>query len=195
MMVYKKIMVGLFLTVILSGCAAPLIIGGGATVGLMASREKGVSGTMSDSQISVVVKSNLYSFNPDLHAKVGVNVQSGEVLLTGSVPDAQWQVEAERLAWGAKGVKSVLNNIEISEGGTLGSVASDSWITTQVKSQLLFGENIRSLNYSIKTVGAIVYLMGTAQTQEELDRVLKIISSVSSVKKVMNYVKVSGDSD
>ncbi|MCX7343336.1 MAG: hypothetical protein NT128_04235 [Proteobacteria bacterium] len=80
----------------LSGCVAPFVIGGAATAGMLATREKGIGGTFSDSGICTKVKSNLYNFNADLHAKVSVSVQSQEVLLTGVVQDPTWASEAER---------------------------------------------------------------------------------------------------
>lgn len=182
---------------LLSGCLAPLVIGGGAAVGTLATREKGVTGTMSDSQISIVVKAKLYSFNPDLHARVGVNVQEKEVLLTGKVHVPEWQVEAERLAWQAKGVKKVLNDIQVVDHDEfgVGAFAKDSWITTQLKSKILFTEKVRSLNYSIKTVGSVVYIMGIAQSQEELDEVLKIASNIMYVSRVVNYTKLKDEAE
>ncbi|MDP3371960.1 MAG: BON domain-containing protein [Candidatus Paracaedibacteraceae bacterium] len=182
---------------LLSGCLAPLVIGGGAAVGTLATREKGVTGTMSDSQISIVIKAKLYSFSPDLYARVGVNVQEREVLLTGKVNIPEWQVEAERLAWQASGVLKVLNNIEVVESDefAIGAYAKDSWITTQLKSKILFTEKVRSLNYSIKTVGGVVYVMGVAQNQEELDEVLKIASNTMYVTRVVNYTKLKGGAE
>lgn len=182
---------------LLSGCLAPLVIGGGAAIGTLATREKGVSGAMSDSQISVVIKSKLYSFDPDLHARVGVNVQDREVLLTGKVHNPEWQMEAERLSWQAKGVLKVLNNIETSDKDefAVGAFAKDSWITTQLKSKILFTEKVRSLNYSVKTVAGVVYVMGVAQNQEELDEVLNMASNTAYVQRVVNYTKIKGDAD
>jgi len=174
----------------LSSCIAPLVIGGGAAVGTLATREKGVMGTVDDSQISVVIKAKLYQFDPDLYAKVTVNAQNGEVLLVGSVQKPEWQVEAERIAWEAKGVKQVVNHIEVSEGEGVGTMLQDGVITTQVKANLFCDGDIRSLNYSIKTVNGVVYIMGIAQSQEELDKVGKYASSVKGVQKVMSYAKI-----
>ncbi len=184
----------------LSGCVAPLVVGGATTVGTLATREKGVTGTFSDSQMSVLIKAKYYGFSPDLHARVGVNVQNGEVLLTGDVPNQEWIVEAERLAWQVKGIKKVLNNIAPTDeaasfGDAIGTVTQDSWITTQIKSQMLFGDNIRSLNYSIKTVDSVVYVMGIAQNQAEVDQVLEIASKISGVKKVVDYTKMNEEAE
>ncbi len=182
---------------LVTGCIAPLVIGGGAAIGTLAVREKGVTGTMSDSQISMVIKAKLYSYDPDLHARVTVNVEGGEVLLTGSVQNQEWPVEAERIAWEASGVKKVLNNIQVVDNDEIGVgiYAQDSWITTQLKSKLLFGDDIRSLNYSIKTVGGVAYILGVAQSKEELDKVLDIASKTSGVTKVVNYTRVRGEAE
>lgn len=182
---------------LVTGCLAPLVIGGGAAVGTLAVREKGVTGTMSDSQISMVIKAKLYRYNTDLHARVTVNVEGGEVLLTGSVQNQEWPIEAERIAWEASGVKKVLNNIEVVDNDDIGVgiYAKDSWITTQLKSKLLFGDDIRSLNYSVKTVGGVAYILGIAQSKEELDKVLEIASKTPGVTKVVNYTKVRGEAE
>lgn len=187
-----KITAAVLALVTISGCA-PIIIGGGALVGTLATRDKGVTGTVSDTQISAALKGRIYSHSSDLYAKIGINVQNGEVLLTGSVPTAEWQADAERIAWEVNGVKQVLNQIEVSEGGGIGSMAKDSAITTQVKSRLLFDGSIRSLNYSIKTVGGVVYIMGDAQSQEELNLVSEHASKISGVQKVVNYARVKGE--
>ncbi len=189
--IFKLTVLGAVLSTL---CAcAPAIIGGGALVGTLATREKGITGTASDSQISTALKAKIYSYNSELFAKIGINVQNGEVLLTGSVPNPEWQVEAERIAWEISGVRQVISHIEISEGGGFGSIANDSLITTQVKTNLLFDGDIRSLNYSIKTVGGVVYIMGNAQSQEELEKVSAYASKVKGVKKVMNYARLKGE--
>jgi osmotically-inducible protein OsmY len=67
---------------------------------------------------------------------------------------------------------------------------SDSFITARVKSNILFNGDVKSINYSIKTVGATVHIMGIAQNQAELDKVLAAARGTSGVKKVISYVKV-----
>lgn len=194
-----KIKQSILLVFLLGGCAAPLIIGGGAALGTMAVKKKGISGTISDSEISLRIKGKFYKYSPDLHAHTGVNVQNGEVLLTGALPKEEWQSEAERLVWQVEGVKSVLNNTTVlndpnSFVETMGSVPKDSFITAQIKSKLVFEDHVSSLNFSIKTVDQVVYIMGIAQTQEEADTVVSVASKVSGVKKVMNYIEVRGPS-
>ncbi len=167
-------------------------MGGAAAGAMVATREKGIGGTMSDSNLCTKVKMNLYNFNADLHAKVSVSVQNQEVLLTGVVQDASWPQEAERLAKSVDGVKSVINNIETEGEEGLGSMSSDSWITTRVRSSLLFEKDLYSLNYTVETVNGTVYLTGVGQDETEINRVVEIARNVGSVKKVVNHVKIKG---
>src|SRR3989338_6002733 len=186
----KKI-ISLALAGVLTSSCIPMVAGGVATVGGAAIKEKGVGGAMSDTSISTRLKMDLYAKNREMHAAVGANVQHGEVLLTGAVADPQWVVDAEQIAWNTQGVTRVINNLSVSKGdGSVGVLATDSWATTQIKSALLFDGDIRSVNYSIKTVGGVVYIMGIAQNQAELDRVVNHCRTTKGVKKVKSFVKI-----
>lgn len=174
---------------ILVACV-PGVIGGGAAVGVAAAKEKGVSGAWADTKISSAIKLGLYQKDPELHRVVDVNVQNGEVMLTGAVPNEQMHLDAVKIAWEPQGVKRVIDNIGRSEGASLGTYTKDTWITTQLKSTLMFDGEIQSRNYSIKTVSGQVYIMGIAQDQAELDRVVNHASNTVGVSKVVSYVKM-----
>lgn len=179
--------IGISLTV--NGCA-PVIIGGAAAVGGSMVQEKGVSGTITDSQISTKIKVALYQVNPDLYHHVNVSVQNAEVMLTGNVMTNEMHLEAVKIAWETKGVKRVIDNIGVAKEASLGLYATDTWVTTQIKTKLLFDSHIQSVNYSIKTVEGIVYVMGVAQDKAELDKVLEIARNIANVKKVVSYVRM-----
>lgn len=178
----------------LSACV-PAVVGGGAAVGVAATKEKGVAGAWSDTKISAAIKLGLYQKDPDLHRLVDVNVQSGEVLLTGALPTEEMHLDAVKIAWEPQGVVRVIDNIGKSEGATLGTYTADTWITTQLKSKLMLDGDIQSRNYSIKTVSSQVYLMGIAQDQTELDKVIEHARNTSGVTQVVSYVRVKGEAD
>lgn len=178
----------------LSACV-PAVVGGGAAVGVAATKEKGVAGAWSDTKISAAIKLGLYQKDPDLHRLVDVNVQSGEVLLTGALPTEEMHLDAVKIAWEPQGVTRVIDNIGKSEGATLGTYTADTWITTQLKSKLMLDGDIQSRNYSIKTVSSQVYLMGIAQDQTELDKVIEHARNTSGVTQVVSYVRVKGEAD
>lgn len=186
------------LLIFLVGCEpATLIIGGGAALGTLATREKGIGGTASDNWLITQIKGKIYKFNHDLYVHIEIDAQNGEVLLNGEVPNRQWIADAERIAWQVQGVKQVNNHIKYvsrdKQTVGAGSYTKDSFATTQIKTHLLFDMNVKSLNYSVKTVDGIVYLTGIAQSQTELDRVVSYASKVKGVQKVMNFVKIKDD--
>lgn len=166
--------------------------GGSVTTVTNAAKQKGLGGAISDSQISSVLKVKLYSKDQDIHRRVGVNVQNGEVLLTGSLDSQELLDEVEQIAWSVDGVRKVINEMGVQkeEGLGFGEGMSDGWITTQIKSSIMFTENVKSINYSIKTVSGVVYIMGNAENEAELNIVMETARKTRGVKKVMNYVKI-----
>ncbi|MGV8947833.1 MAG: BON domain-containing protein [Candidatus Paracaedibacter sp.] len=178
----------------LSACV-PAVVGGGAAMGVAATKEKGVTGAWSDTKISTAIKLGLYQKDPELHRLVDVNVQGGEVLLTGALPNEEMHLDAVKIAWEPQGVVRVIDNIGKSEGASLGTYTADTWITTQLKSKLMLDGDIQSRNYSIKTVSGQVYVMGIAQDQTELDKVVEHARNTSGVTQVVSYVRVKGEAD
>jgi osmotically-inducible protein OsmY len=129
----------------------------------------------------------------DLFLNVIVKVVEGRVLLTGNVDKPESQIEAVRLAWTVSGVREVINEIKVNDQSSFTNYARDVWISTQIRSRLLFTKDIRSINYSVVTVNQTVYLMGIAQDQIELNRATTVASTTSYVKRVVSYVRLKTD--
>lgn len=165
--------------------------GAGATAGVAAAQERGLSGAVADSRIRVQINHLWLQADEEMYRKVSLQVQQGRVLLTGVVPAESMRSEAVRLAWQAEGVQEVINEIRVDpEGGGLETFTRDTWISAQLKSKLLFDGDVSSINYSIETVDGVVYLIGVAQSQGELDRVLAHARNLAHVRKVVSYVRV-----
>jgi osmotically-inducible protein OsmY len=63
----------------------------------------------------------------------------------------------------------------------------------QLKSKLVVDQEVLSLNYSIEAVNGAVYLMGVAQDQSELDRVVAHAKDLAYVRQVVSYVRLKDD--
>ena len=61
---------------------------------------------------------------------------------------------------------------------------------TKINAKLLLDKDILNLNYSVEVVNSIVYLIGIAQSQKELDSVINISESTYGVQNVINYVRL-----
>lgn len=183
--------VALGLIALLPGCVAVVAAGaGGAAGGYAVSQERSVGDQIND----VTIRSNItqawakYS-DPMTHA-LDATVYEGRVLLTGRVPNPEWRDQAVKLAWQVNGVKDVYNEIEIGPITSTGEDLSDTQITGRLRSDLLFDGEIRSVNYTITTAGRVVYLIGSARTQAELDRVTNYARNIPDVRRVVSYVMI-----
>ncbi len=193
-MLIRKIVLFHIILASLSACV-PLFIGGATETAVVVAQERSVGNALDDAGILVQIK-NLYANQDfkDLLANVEVKVVEGRVLLTGNVDKPDSQIEAVKLAWRVAGVKEVINELQINDKSGFWNYTKDVWISTQVRTRLLFGKDIHNINYSVITVNQVVYLMGIAQNQEELNRATNIASTTSYVQRVVSYVRLKDDS-
>jgi osmotically-inducible protein OsmY len=174
----------------LSGCVWLGIGAVGTTAGVAATQEGGLSRAVSDAQIQVQINDLWLKYDFDMFSKLDMTINDGRVLLTGIVQNPDHRVEAVRLAWQPKGVKQVINEIRVAQSDGVMGFAKDNWITTRLRGTMVMNKQVQSVNYSIDTVQGTVYLMGYAQSQEELDRVVSLAQTIPDVKQVVSYVKV-----
>jgi osmotically-inducible protein OsmY len=182
----------LALPLALGGC--PLAIVGGVAAaggaGYAANQERGVGGTFDDFKTKTDIQSAWIHANPAIQSDASVTVYEGRVLLTGQVPTAEIKAEAQRLASGVKGVRTVYNEIEVAPSESAWNTTKDGWITSRVRSELVFNSHIRSVNYTVETVNRSVYLIGSARSQAELDSATTTARYVPGVKRVVSYVEI-----
>ncbi len=169
-----------------------LAAGAGATLGIAAAKEGGISSAATDLRIKAMISERWFSYKVDTFTKLNLTVDQGRVLITGTVQNPDDRVEAVRLAWQVNGVKQVINEIRVANSEGVSGFVKDGWITTRLRTAMTFEKNIQSINYSIDTVNGTVYLMGVARSQEELDRVIGLARTIPNVKQVISYVKPLG---
>ena len=172
----------------LSGCSA--MIGAGAGVSVAAVQERGIKGKTEDIRLQALVLNKFLNSGLKLTTAIGVEVYEGRVMLTGATKDNKLSDEAVRLAWQVSGVKDVINEIQLDRYSTATDFAQDAWITTQLKADLTFDPHIMAINYVVETVKGTVYLIGIAQNQAELDRVIVRASSIKHVTNVISHVRL-----
>ena len=174
----------------LNGCTGA-VVGAGAAAGVAAFEERTIGTVADDTKIAAQIRLAIMDRGPDYALKVGIEVFEGRVLLTGLVPTENMRAEAVRMSWSISGVKDVLNEIQVSPGSLIGT-ARDAWISAQLTTRIAMDENIYSINYVIETVNGVVYLLGIAQHQKELDRVIAHSRILKYVRKVISHVRLKG---
>jgi osmotically-inducible protein OsmY len=182
---------GLILT---AGCTpVGLAAGAAATTGVAAAQEGGLRRAVSDSWIKTQINHHWLQYDVDTFAKLSTTVKQGRVLITGVVQNPEARVEAVRLVWQVEGVKQVINEIRVADSEGITGFVTDNWIASRLRTAILFDKEVQSINYSIDAVQGVVYLMGFAQSQAELNRVIETARTISGVKQVVSYVKLVGE--
>lgn len=123
----------------------------------------------------------------DLFPEISTDVYEHVVMLTGTVKFARNKQRATELVRGIKGVKRIINELQVTKNYGIGPAANDLWIETKLKVLLLGTKDIRSINYRWRSVNGTVYLIGAARSQTELNTVLNVIRTTERVKKVVNH--------
>ena len=182
----------LALPIVLGGCPAAIVGGlaaaGGA--GYEAAQERGVQGQVDDFNLKTNIQRAWQNANPSFPATFDVTVYDARVLLTGSATDPQMKRQAHEIASRMPGVREIFDEIEVSPTVGAWDAAKDAWITAQLRSDLVFDADIRSPNYTIETANGTVYLLGSARSQDELDRATNHARYVPGVKRVVSLVQI-----
>lgn len=182
----------LALPILGAGCVS-LAVGGAAVGGVAAVEERSLGTQVDDRTLYFRVNDKLLAQSGDLFRRVNVEVNEGRVLLTGNVPKPEDKVSASDLSWQVGGVKEVLNELVVSDRSELRDYPKDAWISAQLKTKMLTDTKVLQINYSVETINGVVYLLGIAQTQEELDHVVNHARNISGVQRVVSYVRLKDD--
>ena len=186
---YYRLTIALFLLLTISGCQTVYMTGVSKAV-LIDKEERSFNNYVEDTIILAQLKNEYFSNNENIFFQVSVDVIEGRVMLTGIVEQIDERIEATKLAWGIDGVNEVINEIQISNDEDILDYADDLVMKTKINAKLLLEKNILSLNYSIEVVNGVVYLIGIAQNQKELDAVIEISKKTYGVTSVISYVRL-----
>ena len=152
--------------------------------------DRSIGEFVDDAIIKTIIKNAYFDQNETLFFNIDVEVSQARVLLTGTVENIDLKIEATRIAWGAKGVQTVINEIQISNSDSILNYADDLVISTKVKGMLILDENVNSLNYNIETVNKLVYIIGISSSETEKNLVIDIAKEVYGVEEVIDYITI-----
>jgi hyperosmotically inducible protein len=158
-----------------------------AAVALLVTSVRVQASTMDDRIQTSAEKS--YVFKTYLKGDdIKIQSKDGVVSLTGTVSEESHKSLAQETVASLPGVKSVDNRLEVK--GEHPAEKSDAWITTKVKTTLLFHRNV-SVMTEVNTKDGIVTLKGDADNQAQKDLTTEYAKDVDGVKDVKNEMTVS----
>src|ERR1035437_4466415 len=115
--------------------------------------------------------------------------KDGVVTLTGTVAESSHKSLAENTVASLPGVKSVDNQLLIK--GEQPAEHSDTWITTKVKTALLFHRNVSSSGTTVYTKDGVVTLQGVASSQAQKELTTEYAKDIDNVKSVNNEMTIA----
>lgn len=172
---------------LLNGCSPASV---GSNVGIAAFQERTAEDMAYDLKLKMKIAAKWLDHDPKLLLEADSLVYEGRALLTGNVDSEERMADIVRLTWEVEGVKEVLNEILVAKDSTIMDKTRDAWISAQLGAKLTMDKKVYAINYASKTVGKGVYLIGIAQSKEELDRVIAHARNIDYVRSVTSHVRV-----
>ncbi len=193
MMMSKTALIALATTtLLLSGCvAAPVLIGAGAGAGaMMVSEDRRPQAQIAQDDAATTRIQDLFA-QQNLNGepnRIRYTVYNGVALLVGQVPNDAARALAHQAAQSAPGIKNVIN--ELTVGKTIGAstIASDSYLSSKVRSKLANTRDFKSSHLTIVVENGSVYLMGL-MTKEEQRISVAVTRDVDGVKRVVRIME------
>ena len=185
----------LFLIIIcLSGCAST-ILGGAASVGLASVQERSIKDAAIDLKLELQIQEKLFRANTDkLFVNVDVVILEQRVMLIGNVESQELRDLASKIAWEVSPkIKNVINEITVGKKPKLVSQALDARISLSLSGLLIGDAKISDINFTHSVSKQVIFLIGIAKDDEELNKVINHARSVKGVKKVISHLMLIND--
>ena len=111
-------------------------------------------------------------------------VRDGNIFLSGKVDEPEEKIRITKMAWETNGVRSVKNAITIRGQTSFKSTAKDIFITSQLRSALIFNKKTKARNYTLETINKNIYIFGIAMSLDEKKEVINEANKIFDVKNV-----------
>jgi hyperosmotically inducible protein len=139
---------------------------------------------------------------------VNIDIWEQNVMVTGMVDSKGKYYDVMSLVKQDSRIKTVYDHLVIADQETIDAYhraedeygknavptdsatqsVSDVWIESQIKALLLAEKGVSSVNYRWQSVQNVVYIMGEAQSDAELEKVLSIVRRIKGVTKVVSHI-------
>ena len=120
-------------------------------------------------------------------------VRDGNIFLSGKVEEPEEKIKITKMAWETKGVRSVKNAIEIKGQKSFKAAAKDIFITSQLRSALIFNKKTKARNYTLETINRNIYIFGIAMNVEEKKEVINEANKIYDVEKVIPSIYLASE--
>ena len=140
-----------------------------------------------DANIVASVRNKLTWNNLTNGLDIKVMSSDRKVTLSGMVDSAKSKETAGKLAMNTAYVSAVDNQLTVDKGFKRVASAepvSDAWVSTKVKSSLLYSRFVDGLNIEVTTKEGVVMLSGQVDSAAERTLAVELAENVRGVKRV-----------
>lgn len=185
----KKIVLILALVTPLHGCFFVAGAAAGAAAVAVVYDHRSMDKILLDQQIANVVYEKIHKV-PALRDQSHIEVTSFNqvLLIVGETPNPAWRQQAEDIARTVPDVQKIYNQITIQGPSSSLTRASDGWITTKIKSEMLATKGLHSGTIKVVVENGVVYLMGIV-TRDQAETAVDISRRVTGVQKVVKIFR------
>ena len=160
------------------------------------SAERSYGEVIDDASITAAVKSKLLWNKHTSGLAADVDTKRGRVTLRGKANSAAARDLAGRMALNTRGVESVDNKLVAHEtkptvisaakdaAHEAGDDVADAWITTKVKSTLMYTRNVDGSHIAVSTKDGVVTLSGKVDSGAERALAVELAQNIRGVKSV-----------
>jgi len=185
----KKIISILFI-LILTSCTAVGKFGAGVDITF---DPRTIGMQIDDAIMQKNLSARLALFDKKYFISIQSEVIDGRIFLSGKVNEPEEKIKITKMAWETKGVRSVKNAIAIKGQSNFKSTAKDIYITSQLRSYLIFNKKTKARNYTLETINKNIYIFGIAMDQEEKKQVINEANKIYDVEKVYPSIYLASE--
>ncbi|MBU2979479.1 BON domain-containing protein [Alteromonas sp. C1M14] len=193
MIITKKalsVLIAVAVLINVNGCALVAVGAAGALTAKVA-KDRRTVGTQLDDQTAEGQVAYQWSKSDALkkHSHLQIDVYNGVALITGQAPSQTLIDEAVTAVEKVAYITKVHNQIRLKMPIDAGAQATDIWLASKVKTQLVADERVPSLQVKVIVQDSEVFLMGRVSNQEGTYAV-EIARNVSGVNRVIRAFEI-----
>ena len=176
----KKI-ISIFIILFLTSCSSVGRFGAGVDITF---DPRTIGMQIDDTIMQKNLSARLALNNKKYFLSIQSEVRDGRIFLTGKVEEPEEKIKITKMAWETKGVRSVKNAITIKGQSNFKSTAKDIFITSQLKTALIFNKKTKARNYTLETINKNIYIFGIAMDEIERREVINEANKIYDVQEV-----------
>ncbi len=152
-----------------------------------------IANSASDTSIHLALQRDMGREFPRYFAEMATEVHEGRVLIVGTTRTAQDRIRASQIAWEIEGVNEVVNELQVTQEQSGFAYLNDARISNQLRLRMLTAVDVAESNFDFETVNSIVYILGIARDQDELEYVAELAATIAGVERVVSHALLADD--